>query len=92
MFLNESTKINLNIGDVKIKLVKLQMRIIERAINEQTSVPKIFDEELANLVSTGVDHELVAAFLNSKRNKIEQKAYRTKALNTEKVQHTDEIN
>ncbi|CAF0786549.1 unnamed protein product, partial [Brachionus calyciflorus] len=90
--LNNVEHANDTLSNIEYNSLLVEIRIIERAKNEQTSLPKIFDDELANLVSTGVDHELVAAFLNSKRNKIEQKAYRAKALNTEKIQHTDDIN
>ncbi|CAF0825618.1 unnamed protein product [Brachionus calyciflorus] len=77
------------LSNIEYNSLLVEIRIIERAKNEQTSIPKIFDDELANLVSTGVDHELVAAFLNSKRNKIEQKVYSFTVLFSQFQQYND---
>ncbi|CAF0726925.1 unnamed protein product [Brachionus calyciflorus] len=55
-------------SNVERKFIMIEELIIKRAIDEDTSIPKIYADELNNVVTEGLNHEQVAAFLNINKN------------------------
>ncbi|CAF1004023.1 unnamed protein product, partial [Brachionus calyciflorus] len=66
------------LNDSERKCALVEEAIIKRGIEEDTPKPKIYVDEINNIVSEGLDHEQVAAFLNLKQNQILQRAYRAR--------------
>ncbi|CAF1070359.1 unnamed protein product, partial [Brachionus calyciflorus] len=66
------------LNDSERKCALVEEAIIKRAIEEDTPIPKIYADEINNIVSERLDHEQVAAFLNLKQNQILQRAYRAR--------------
>ncbi|CAF1133229.1 unnamed protein product, partial [Brachionus calyciflorus] len=81
-----------DLSNIEFKCSEVEKCIINRATNEENSLPKIYQEEQAKLIQDGYDYEGVAAFLNSNKTKILQKAYRARtALNPAKVKTKSDI-
>lgn len=76
--INGDNHIHESLSSAEYKCKEIEEVIIKRAAEESTQIPKIYSEEMNNLVVDGVDHEEIAAYLNVRQNSILLKAYRAR--------------
>lgn len=76
--LNGESHIHEKLTEAERKCLAVEEIVIKRAIEEDTPIPKMYADELNNLVAEGLDHEQIAAYMNLRQNKILQKAYRAR--------------
>ncbi|CAF1129387.1 unnamed protein product [Brachionus calyciflorus] len=61
---NNQTHMHDCLSGAEYKCLEIKEFLIQRAINEETPIPKIFCEELDKLVASGLEHQQIAAYIN----------------------------
>ncbi|CAF0799060.1 unnamed protein product [Brachionus calyciflorus] len=62
--LKNQTHLHDCLSEAEYKCLEIEEFVIQRAINEETPIPKLFCEELDNLVTSGLEHQQIAAYIN----------------------------
>ena len=84
MCLNDTNRKKTINGRQRVDNCPASVIIIKRTIEEDTPIPKMYADELNNLVAEGLNHEQIAAYMNLRQNKILRKAYRAPEKNQPK--------
>ncbi|CAF1028692.1 unnamed protein product [Brachionus calyciflorus] len=90
---NEEIHVHEKLNDAQQLCLAAEELILKRSVEENTSIPAIYAEEINNLILNGLNHEQVAAYISYKQNKIFQRAYRARQKNQpNRVRLTKDIN